>query len=351
MSIEINKFRNYTFLVGLITTSLLLLFVLKPFFYPLFWAAVLASLFYPVHKRLTILLKPNLSAFLTLLLVTLIVLLPLSVILTILIKELIAVFNLLNSHQDQFGTILQSINNFFHSSPYLSEFKIDDAVITQQIDNVSQSIVGYVYESIKALTQNSLELIALFVLMLYTLFFFLRDGDRMLKKIMYILPLGKKNEHLLYEKFTSTASATIKGTLLVGGIQGILGGLLFLATGVPSPLIWGIVMAALATIPVTGTFLVWLPAGVIMILTGHLWQGLIILFAGTLIVSTIDNILRPMIVGRDLQMHPVLVLFSTLGGIFVFGLSGFVLGPLMAALCQTLWELYEQYYHAELSKS
>ncbi len=168
---------------------------------------------------------------------------------------------------------------------------------------------------------------------------------------MYVLPLGKKYEHLLFEKFLSTASSTIKSTILVGGLQGVLGGLLFFATGVPSPLIWGIVMAVFATIPVTGTFLVWLPAGVIMILTGHLWQGIVILVVGALIVSTIDNLLRPMIVGKDMQMHPVLVLFSTLGGLVVFGLSGFVIGPLVAAICQTLWSLYNQYYHTELEKS
>ncbi len=348
---EVDKFRSYTFLVGLGIASILLVLVLEPFFYPLFWAGVLASLFYPINKRLTFLLKPNLSAFFTLLLVTLIVIIPLSLIITILIKELIGIFNSLNSHQNQFGTILQSINQFFHSNPYLSGIKIDDTIISQQINDVSRNFISFIYESIKALTQNSLKFFALFVLMLYALFFFLRDGDRMLKKIMYVLPLGKKYEHLFFEKFLSTAGSTIKSTLLVGGLQGILGGLLFLVTGVPSPLIWGMVMAVFATIPVTGTFLVWLPAGVIMILTGHIWQGIVILIAGVSIVSTIDNILRPMIVGKDIQMHPVLVLFSTLGGLVVFGLSGFVLGPLVAAFCQTLWNLYEQYYRAELTKN
>lgn len=348
---EISKFRNYTLLGSLILVSGMLIYILQPFFYPLFWAAVIASLFYPIYKRISALLKPSLGAFFTLFLIIIIVLLPLSLIVTLLIKELIGIFNYLNSFQGQVGSFLQSINGFIHSFPYFSNFKINDTVIAQQINEISKSIIGFLYESIKSLTQNSLEFFVLFVLMLYSMFFFLRDGDRMLKKIMFILPLGKKYERLLYEKFLSTAGSTIKSTILLGGLQGLLGGLLFFITGVPSPLIWGITMAVLGAIPLTGTFLIWLPAGVFMLLTGHLWQGIVILVAGLSIVSTVDNMLRPMIVGKDLQMHPVLVLFSTLGGLIAFGLSGFVIGPLIAALCQTLWNLYEEYYHTELSKS
>ncbi|MEK7625084.1 MAG: AI-2E family transporter [Patescibacteria group bacterium] len=348
---EVNKFRNYTLVISLVTVSVLLLYVLRPFFYPLFWAAVLASLFYPVYKRVSLLLRPNAGALLTLLIITLIVILPLSLIVTVLVRELVGIFSYLNSFQGQLGALLQSINRSLHSIPYLASININDALISQQINDVGKSIIEFLYESIKTVTQNSLEFFALFVLMLYSTFFFLRDGDRMLKRIMFILPLGKKYEQLLYEKFLSTAGSTIKSTILLGGLQGILGGLLFLLTGVPSPLIWGIAMAVLAAIPVTGTFLVWFPTGVFMIFTGQVWQGVVILLFGLLVISTVDNLLRPLIVGKDLQMHPVIVLFSTLGGLVAFGLSGFVIGPLIAALCQTLWNLYEEYYHAELSKN
>ena len=172
-----------------------------------------------------------------------------------------------------------------------------------------------------------------------------------MKKIMYILPLGNRYEKMLYEKFTSAASSTIKGGLIISVVQGTLGGLLFWITGVPGAMIWGLAMAVLATIPVTGTYLVWMPVGLIKIITGQWLVGFIILLMGLLVVSTVDNILRPILVGKDLRMHPVLVLFSTLGGLVVFGLTGFVLGPVIAALCQSFWELYEHYYQNELSKN
>lgn len=348
---NLNKVRDYVYFGGLLFATLLFMIVVKPFFYPIFWAAVLASIFYPLYKRITRLLQPNAGAFLTLFIITLIILVPLSMILTVLVRELIGVFDTFNSHQTEVGQIVHNIDTFLRSNSFITTYHLNDNLIAQRIADVGQNLVTFVYESVKSVTQNSVAFIALFVLMLYTLFFFLRDGQKIMKKIMFLVPLGKKNEQLLYEKFTSTVGATIKGTLIVGGIQGTLGGILFLITGVPNPLIWGIAMALFATIPVTGTGIIWLPAGIIMLLTGHLWQGITILAAGVLIVSTIDNVLKPIIVGKDIQMHPVVVLFSTLGGVIVFGLSGFVIGPIIAAFCQTFWEMYEEYYKDELIKS
>ncbi|MFA6105667.1 MAG: AI-2E family transporter [Patescibacteria group bacterium] len=335
---EMNKTRNYIFLITLGGVSLLFFYVINPFFYPIFWAAVIASLFYPLFKRFTKLLNPSISAALTLVIVTVMVLLPLSLIVTLLIKEIVNIFNSYGQ-TDQLGGVIQDVNNFLHNNELIQKMGLNDTSVSGRLDEIGRSVVTFVYVSVKSLTQNSLEFIALFVLMLYSLFFFLRDGDKILKKLMYIFPLGNRYEQLLYDKFTAAASSAIKGTVIVGLIQGVLGGLLFWVTGVPGPLIWGLIMAALGAIPVTGTFLVWFPAGLIKIATGHMAQGVIILTVGILLVSTIDNILRPFIVGKELEMHPVIVLFSTLGGVVVFGLSGFVLGPIIAALCQSFWDL------------
>lgn len=347
---ELSKTRNYIFLITLATVSIMFFYVIRPFFYPIFWAAVIASLFYPLYKRFTHLLNQSLSAGLTLLIVTVLVLLPFSLIVTLLIKEIVNIFNSYGQ-TDQLSGIIQDVNNYLHNSDLIQKIGLNETSLSSRLDEVGRSVVTFVYISVKSLTQNSLEFIALFVLMLYTLFFFLRDGSKILKKFMFLFPLGSRYEQLLYDKFTSAASSAIKGTIVVGLIQGLLGGLLFWATGIPAPLIWGLVMAALGAIPVTGTFLVWFPAGIIQIAIGHTTQGIIILAVGTLLVSTIDNLLRPYVVGKDLQMHPVIVLFSTLGGVFVFGLTGFVLGPVIAALCQAFWELYEHYYQNELAKN
>jgi len=326
-------------------------YTVKPFLYTIFWAAVLATIFHPLYQRINKRLKSeNLSAIATLALATIIILVPLSTIGTLVVGEAIDGYTALNNHQGQISETLASINNFLHTNRYVTRFNINDAVISQRLDDFSRNAVTFIYETAKAFTQNSLEFIGLFILMLYTLFYFIRDGESLLNKATYLFPIGDRYEHLLYKKFKSATNASIKGTIAVSAIQGILGGILFAITGVPSPLIWGIIMAAFAVIPVTGTFIVWLPAGLFMLYAGHIWQGIVILVVGTVLISTIDNVLRPILVGKDLKMHPVIVLFSTLGGILLFGISGFVIGPIIAALFQSFWEIYEDYYHNELEQ-
>jgi len=188
-------------------------------------------------------------------------------------------------------------------------------------------------------------------IMFYTLFFFLRDGKKILEHLMHLSPLGNKYETMLYEKFTSTSRATLKGTFLVGCVQGTLGGLLFLAVGIPGALIWGLMMVALSIVPAVGCSIIWLPTGIIMLLMGNIWQGITILLFGTLVISNIDNLIRPPLVGKDIQMHPLLVLFSTLGGIFIFGISGFIIGPVIAALFTSVISIYDHYYRNELSNN
>jgi predicted PurR-regulated permease PerM len=168
---------------------------------------------------------------------------------------------------------------------------------------------------------------------------------------MQVSPIGSKYEIMLYKKFTETASATIKGTILVGGIQGAIGGIMFAIAGIDSALIWGIFMVFFSIIPGVGPLIIWFPAAIFLILTGSIWQGIFIILVGTFVIGTIDNLLRPLFVGKDSEMHPLLILLSTLGGIALFGLSGFLMGPIIAALFVSFWEIYEEFYHKELSKN
>ena len=160
-----------------------------------------------------------------------------------------------------------------------------------------------------------------------------------------------KNETLLYNKFTSTARATIRGTLLIGLIQGILGAILFSVTGIQGALIWAIIMTLTAIIPAAGSYIIWLPAGIISLIVGDIWQGVLIMVFGFLVISTIDNFLRPILVGKDTQIHPLLILFSTLGGILVFGISGFLVGPIITSFFLALWEMYAHHYRKELANN
>lgn len=169
-----------------------------------------------------------------------------------------------------------------------------------------------------------------------------------MKKIMYLSPLRDSHEKLLVEKFISISRATMKGTLVVGLVQGSIGGITFALVGVPSAIAWGIVMVFLSLIPMFGTSLVWFPAGIIMLLIGNVWQGVVILAVGFGVISIIDNFLRPELVGKDTQMHPLVVFFATLGGISLLGFLGFIMGPIIVALFLTLWNIYAVEFKKQL---
>jgi predicted PurR-regulated permease PerM len=182
--------------------------------------------------------------------------------------------------------------------------------------------------------------------MLYTLFFFIRDGDKFLGMAMRVLSLGQEREKVLYERFVATARATLKVTMIIGGLQGSLGGLMFWVTGIEGALVWGVVMILFSIVPVVGCSIIWIPAGVIMLLMGHFWKGILILAFGVFVISMVDNLLRPILLGRDVQMHPLLIFLSTLGGLSLFGFSGFVIGPIITSLLLAMWAMYDQFRDA-----
>ena len=161
-------------------------------------------------------------------------------------------------------------------------------------------------------------------------------------------PLKDRYEQVLADKFYSIARATIKGTFFLSALQGLIGGILFWATGVSSPVSLAILMTIAAIIPAVGTGFVWLPVGVVMILIGNVPAGIIILLVGSLIIVSLDNLLRPKLIGKDTAMHPILILLSTLGGIEFFGLYGIVIGPLILSFCMALWEIYSLEFKKQL---
>ncbi len=182
-------------------------------------------------------------------------------------------------------------------------------------------------------------ILQLFV-MLYAVYFFLLDGPRILRRILHLAPLEDESEQKLIERFVSVTRATIKGSILVGLIQGALAGAPFFVLGLPGAAFWSTVMAVLSIIPVLGSGLVWAPTAVILVATGQVGAGIGLAVWGMLVVGTVDNFLRPRFVGRDTKMHDLLVLLSTFGGLAMFGILGFIVGPIVAALFLTLWDLY-----------
>ncbi|TAN33786.1 AI-2E family transporter [Patescibacteria group bacterium] len=348
---DFTKVRNVIFFGLLAAITLYFFYIVRVFFYPLFWAAIIASIFYPVYRKLRAKIKyTNLSVVLSLLLILVIIIIPVTLLGSLLIKESIDLYGTLDSNR---GHIISSASQIFEkikNNPYASKLNFDEQFWIDKLAEASKTFGDFIFNTVKNFTQNSLIFIVMFIIMFYTMFYFLRDGERFLKKLMRLSPIGDKNEMMLYQKFASTARAAIKGTLLVGLIQGALGTILFFIVGIKGALVWGLIMVLTSIVPGLGSYIIWLPAAIIMFALGNIWQGILIIIFGALIIGTIDNILRPILVGKDTQMHPLLILFSTLGGLVVFGISGFVIGPIITALLISFWEMYEHQYRKELEK-
>jgi len=190
--------------------------------------------------------------------------------------------------------------------------------------------------------QNTLDFIVGFFVMLYLLFFLMRDGSDLSKTLRNALPLARPHTHYLLNKFTTVIRATIKGNVAVAAAQGLLGGVAFAVLGVQGALLWGVVMAFLSLLPAVGAALIWAPVAIWFLATGAVFKGLALIFIGVFVIGLVDNLLRPLLVGKDTQMPDYIVLISTIGGMAIFGINGFVIGPVIAALFMAVWSLFAE---------
>lgn len=349
-NVSFQKMQSFFFFGLIFILGIVMLAIFRPFVYPIFWAAIIAVLFYPVYawieKKVK---KAGLSAALSVLLVIFVIFLPLGFLGTLLVQESADMYESIVAG-NFFGKVEQVTAQIEGSrlAPFVENAQQE---WTEQAANIAQSVSVSIVKSITSITQNVVVFLGMFLAMLYTLYFFFKDGKRILAYMMHLSPLGDKYEAMLYNKFSSTARATLKSTFIIGGVQGALGGLLFAFTGIEGALVWAAIMTILSIIPAIGSFIVWLPAGLIMLAIGNIWQGLTILLVGALIIANIDNVLRPPLLGKDTQMHPLLVLFSTLGGIALFNISGFIIGPVISSLFLAVISMYEHYYKRELANN
>jgi predicted PurR-regulated permease PerM len=343
-----NHSSNTTFFVILGLVTILFLYLLLPFFFPIFWAAVIAGVFRPLYSRINRKLnRPNLSTALFFLFIALILMLPTGFIGTLVFNESVQVYETLSPDAKNMDRNFQHLIDAITGNSIAEMFHLNKEMLVEKTTEVVQGITKYIFVHLTDLTQNTLGLLVQFAIMLYTLFYFVRDGDRFLRMAMKILPLGMGREKLLFDRFIVTAKSTLKVTLIIGGIQGGLGGIVFFVTAVEGALIWGLLMILMAIVPVVGCSIIWAPAGILMLLMGHIWEGVLILAVGFLVISTVDNLLRPILIGQDVEMHPLLIFLSTLGGIILFGFSGFVIGPVVTSLLIAIWEMYEEFYRKE----
>lgn len=334
------NFNTYFFYAILIGLTVLAFFIIKPFLIPFLFALILVHLFNPVYNFLLEKTERKwLSSLLTCLLIALVIMIPVLIISSLLVGEVqSAIINLASNPES-----LKKITNIAQNLSSLPIFKslelgkiLNPDSILSALSSFSQGFL-FILEGTYA---GILHFIFVMIMIFFSLFYMFIDGKKLLDKIVKILPLQDKYDSILRSDINSMIRATIKGIMLMAIFEGIVGGVLFWSAGVAAPILFGLLMAVFSVIPPFGAGLVWLPVGIIMMLLGYPTQGIIILLTGVLVIGAMDNFLRPKLIGKDTQMHPLLILFSTLGGIIFFGISGFIIGPIIVSLLVALWDIY-----------
>lgn len=334
-----------TFLLLLAMVTIAFFWILWPFYGAVFWGAVLAIIFAPLQRRLVAGLRgrTNLAALLTLALVLLLVILPLIVISMSLISEGVNLYDSIRSGQLNFGHYFQQFVDAL--PPFVRDqlSRVNLASIADVKEKLSASALQasqFVATRALSIGQNTAQFMISFGIMLYLLFFLLRDGPHLSRRLRIAVPLSLPHKQHLIQKFTTVVRATVKGNIAVAIVQGTLGGAIFAILGIQGALLWGVVMAFLSLLPAVGAGLIWAPVALYFLLTGETLKGSILIGFGVLVIGMVDNVLRPILVGKDTQMPDYVVLISTLGGMALFGLNGFVIGPLVAALFIACWDLH-----------
>lgn len=348
---QLKSLNVFFFFFVFLAVATAVFFIFQPFLTAIVAAAILAALFKRPYHFLERVMRGHrgMSAFFTCLFVIVIIITPLFLVLSLAVSEASNLYRLVTQESTLEHTIGRMLG-VVQSAPYAGMFfdtaAFDQNVIISDIKQFSQNALGLLQAAYQGITH----FIFWVFIMFFTLFYFLIDGKKTLRAFMNLSPLKNEHDELLIDKFISISRATLKGTLVIGAIQGLLGGLAFWIAGVPSPAIWGLIMILLSIIPMIGSTIVWLPAGIILLLVGDVWQGIFILSVGVGVISVIDNILRPKLVGKDTQMHPLLIFFATLGGIAFFGLPGFIIGPIIVSLFMALSEIYSIEFRDQLKE-
>jgi len=319
--------------------------ILLPFYGTILWAGILAMVFVPVHRWLLVRLghRRSLSALLTLLLASVVVIFPVAVVAASLATEAATLYERLQSGE---SNPVRYLNGIFNALPDwvrsalramgLRDFVSVQRRLTAALSQGSQVIAGQAV----GIGQNTFEFLANLCVSLYLSFFLIRDGDRIMHGLRRAMPLTLEHKQELLDMFGTVVRATVKGNLLVAAIQGLLGGLAFWFLGVPAALIWAVMMAFLSLLPAVGAALVWVPAAAYFLTIGAVWECLALTAWGVLVIGLVDNLLRPVLVGKDIRMPDYVVMITTLGGMAVFGIHGFVIGPTIAALFMAVWHIY-----------
>lgn len=325
--------------------------MLRPFVNVLAWASVLVILFYPIHQRLVALTRlPGWSALLSTVIVIAIILIPLTLLTLVVAKEV--------------GEVAKDVQGFFRSlldpsSPVtgrvmgwlgryadLSHLNLQEYLL-DRLKNISGAIAGRTL----GLVGGVVGVIIQSFFTVFTMYYLFRDGDRIYNAMIDVIPLDPSETRKIFDRTHEVIHASVYGVMVIAMVQGTLGGLAFAALGLPSPVVWGVVMFFLSMIPMVGSSVVWVPTAIYLGMSGHWGKALALALWGALVISTVDNFLRPKLVGERARLHELLIFFSVLGGLQIWGPLGLVLGPVMIAITLALFDIFKHMDPAFRAKS
>lgn len=331
------------FLIIVAILTLALAWVVEPFIGAVLWSLVAAILFTPLYRRL----RPRLggrnrAAIAVLTIIVVLIIVPAIFLAGAMIQEAGVVYvkfqrgeiDLAHSFR-QAQAALPGWATALMARFGLTDFDALVRVLQDGLSNSFQTVANQAF----VFGQSAIGFVVSLGVMLYVTYFLIRDADKLEKRVTRAVPLHDRHRRALTEQFIMVIRATVKGTIVVAIVQGTIGGVTFWLLGIQGPLLWGVVMAFFSLIPAFGTAIIWAPVAAFLLFTGQIWEGVALIACGVLVIGLIDNILRPILVGRDARMPDFMVLVTTLGGLEIFGVNGFVIGPVIAGLFLAAWNI------------
>lgn len=330
------------FLVAAVTA--LFVAMIRPFLLTIVLAGVFAAMLQPVYKRVYRLVggRPSLASLVTLSFLLFACILPLMGLLGVLAGQAISMGRSAKEFLEGLGASGWSAADILGRLGLAGVYEAYRDTIVARMGEIAAKLGQIVMDTVSGVTVITIQSAFFFFVFLYTLFFFIKDGIKILDRFMSYVPLPEGVEQRLVERFTQVATSALKGVFVIGIVQGSLAGLAFRLVGIDKALFWGCVMAILSIIPAVGSAIVWVSASVILLLSGAYLKAAFLIAFCSIVVGGVDNLLRPWLVGRETKMHELMIFFGTLGGIGMFGITGFIIGPVVAALFITAWDIYSE---------
>lgn len=333
------------FLLVLTLVSVAFLWLILPYYGAIFWAMVLAILFHSMNERIDrwVGRRHNISALISVAVCIFIVIIPTAIILAALIRQGASLYVRISSGQIDVNAYLAKFQAAIPPRfiAWMQEYHLGDLShlrerLSSAAVQASRMLAGQAF----SFGQNTLEFIVALGIMLYLLFFLFRDGNKLGSMIRRAIPLNADYTNQLFDKFSAVVKATVRGNVIIAIVQGAIGGVTFWFLGIGAALLWGVLMAFMSLLPAIGAAVVWAPVAAYLALSGQTTEALILVFIGMVVIGATDNVLRPPLVGKETRLPDYVVLIATVGGLSLFGINGFVIGPLIAAFFIAAWTLF-----------